>query len=72
MNVDTCEFRAITDQVAAHERRIAAFSSALVAMGEYSGIPVPDPMRPLLRLVHGQGRHTKPRGRLRAVDGGAA
>lgn len=74
MNVDTQEFAAITEQVALHERRIAAFSSALVAIGEAGGIAVPDVLRPQLKLIHGhaKGRHTKPRGRLRSVPRDAA
>lgn len=75
MNVDTTEFAAIRDQVAENTARVAAFSRVLVAIGEAGRIDVPDvlrPHRPQLRLVHGQGRHSKPRARLRAIDGGGA
>lgn len=74
MNVDTQEFAAITEQVALHERRIAAFSSVLVAIGEAARIDVPDVLRPQLKLYHGtgKGKYTRPRGRLRSVPGDAA
>lgn len=66
MTVDTTEFRAITEQVADHERRLVAYSSALASAFEAADLPVPQDLRP--------GRHAKPRERhhLRVIRGGAA
>jgi hypothetical protein len=72
MNVDTAEFAAIRAQLDRHERRIASFSFVFTTLAERQHIPVPDD-RPELTLVGGSARRrTKPRGRLRGIDGGAA
>jgi len=63
--IDTAQFSAIRDQVADHERRLAAYSRAMASAFEAADYPVPADLRP--------GRHAKPRERrLRVIRGGAA
>jgi hypothetical protein len=85
VNVDTGEFRALTEQVGALGRKVSALTGRTTVMGDHlnrlDGL-VEDELGPLVRTVarlagadeqarRGTGRHATPRGKrhLRAVDG---
>lgn len=62
MNVDTAEFAALKDQVAANEARLTALSEGLTRAFTAAGTPVPREMR--------TPRHARPQDRhLRLVPG---
>lgn len=59
MNVDTCEFQAITERIDENERRIAALSRALSGMYEATGRIAPDDLRPGRRRAAPRPRRSR-------------